>query len=106
VIIDTIFVGDGPQGLAISPDGTRIYVANFNDDTVSVVDTTSDAVIATPIVIGSPNGIVASPDGNFVYVTAYNADAVRVIDTTTNTVVTSVGTASLPISAVNLRRQP
>lgn len=26
-----------PVGVAVSPDGTRVYVTNFDDDTVSVI---------------------------------------------------------------------
>jgi hypothetical protein len=32
-------VGRNPKGLALSPDGARLYVANRLDDTVSVIDT-------------------------------------------------------------------
>src|SRR6185295_15496054 len=31
-------VGLGPIGIAVTPDGTRAYVANSDDSTVSVVD--------------------------------------------------------------------
>ena len=33
----TVTVGDTPTGVAVSPDGNRAYVANFNDNTVSVI---------------------------------------------------------------------
>ena len=32
-------VGQGPKGMALSPDGKRLYVANRTGDTISVVDT-------------------------------------------------------------------
>lgn len=38
--------GKNPQGLAITSDGTRAYVANFVSRNVSVVDLTNDSVIA------------------------------------------------------------
>ena len=34
-------VGHGPKGLALSPDGSRLYVANRTGDTISVIDTIS-----------------------------------------------------------------
>ncbi len=46
-------VGRAPKGLALSPDGKRLYVANRTDDTVSVVDTASHRVTAT-IPLGRP----------------------------------------------------
>jgi DNA-binding beta-propeller fold protein YncE len=44
-VIETIPVGDSPYSVAISPDGTRLYVPNIGfeigdespDDTVSVI---------------------------------------------------------------------
>src|SRR5206468_399118 len=38
--------GKNPQGIAITSDGARAYVANFVSRNVSVVDLTTDAVIA------------------------------------------------------------
>jgi YVTN family beta-propeller protein len=40
-------VGSAPKGLALSPDGKRLYVANRTDDTISVVDTAARKVSAT-----------------------------------------------------------
>jgi DNA-binding beta-propeller fold protein YncE len=34
-----IRVGDGPEGVAVTPDGTRAYITNWSDDTVTVIDT-------------------------------------------------------------------
>ncbi len=38
-VVDTIEVGNGPYGVAVSPNGSRVYVANNWDGTVSVIDT-------------------------------------------------------------------
>ena len=40
-------VGRAPKGLALSPDGKRLYVANRNDDTISVIDTAAHRVTRT-----------------------------------------------------------
>ena len=40
-------VGRAPKGLALSPDGRRLYVANRTDDTISVVDTAARQVAST-----------------------------------------------------------
>jgi YVTN family beta-propeller protein len=46
-------VGRAPKGLALSPDGKRLYVANRTDETISVVDTAAQRVTAT-IALGRP----------------------------------------------------
>jgi len=46
-------VGRGPKGIALSPDGSLLYVANRLDDTVSVIDTATRKVART-IELGGP----------------------------------------------------
>ncbi|MGD9214320.1 MAG: hypothetical protein PVJ84_05885 [Desulfobacteraceae bacterium] len=45
----TIFVGSGPAYLSITPDGSSVYVPNFYDDTVSVIQTSDNEVVETGI---------------------------------------------------------
>lgn len=62
-------VGASPTLLAASPDQSRIYVGNFDDGTISVIDAASRTVIRT--ITASPNiyWLVVSPDGNVIYYT-------------------------------------
>jgi YVTN family beta-propeller protein len=46
-------VGRNPRGIVLSPDGSRLYVANRLDDTVSILDTTQGKVVGT-IALGGP----------------------------------------------------
>ena len=73
------------------------YVTNYNSNTVSVIDTTTNKVTATVPVGISPWGVAVSPDGTRVYVTNWNSNTVSVIDTTTNTVTATVNVDSNPI---------
>ena len=87
----------GPVGVAVNPALPKLYVANFNTGTVSVIDTIKNAVTSTitlaPCPAGcAPLGVAVSPDGSRVYVTDYFADTVWVINAATNTVVTGVTT--------------
>jgi DNA-binding beta-propeller fold protein YncE len=33
-----IVVGNGPEGVAVTPDGSKVYVANAGSHTVSVIE--------------------------------------------------------------------
>ena len=53
-----IAVGKGPTGIAITPDGAFVYVANFFDGTVSVINTQLNGTIGLPIPTpGNPYGV-------------------------------------------------
>ena len=67
-------VGAEPHGLAVAPDGRKLYVANGASDTVSVIDTATNTVIGSPIVIPVDQfsfGVAITPDGSKVYVTRF-----------------------------------
>ena len=49
-----ITVVNDPSSLAITPDGTTVYVANFDANSVSVISTTTNAVTATITGINGP----------------------------------------------------
>jgi YVTN family beta-propeller protein len=79
----SILVGRSPHGLAFSPDGSRLYVANRDSDSISVVDTTTLAVTESlsPPSGGSLIGLAVTPDGSKLYaVNGADAGAVVVFD--------------------------
>lgn len=90
-----IIVGNGPDWITITPDGMRAYVANSLDNTVSVVDTTTNLVIDTIPVGIAPMEI--TPDGTQLYVTNPVSDNVSVISTLTNTVIATITVGSAPL---------
>ncbi|WP_245813674.1 RICIN domain-containing protein [Rhodococcus marinonascens] len=89
-VTDTVPVGRFPEAVAITPDGSRAYTPNNNDDTVSVIDTGTDMVTATVPVGSFPIGVAITPDGSLGYVTNSSDSTVSVIDTGTNTVIETV----------------
>ena len=91
-VIATIPVGIGQNGVAVTPDGSKVYVTNVNVPFVSVIDTGTNTVIATIFVGGlSPFGVAVTPDGSNVYVTdSSRLGHVSVIDTGTNTVIATI----------------
>src|SRR5208282_881693 len=75
-----------------------VYVANSNDGTVSVINATTNTVIATDTVtVGfSPEGVAVTPDNTSVYVANSGGGTVSVIDTATSTVVATVQMQNFP----------
>jgi YVTN family beta-propeller protein len=96
VVINRIPVGAVPTGVAVSPTGTRAFVAASLDDTVYVINTSTLGVIATVPVGINPTGIAVNPAGTRVYVANSDSDTVSVIDATNNTVVATVPMATQP----------
>jgi YVTN family beta-propeller protein len=81
----------------VHPAGTFVYATNSGSGTVSVIDTTTNTVVAAVSVGPLPKGVSVHPAGTFVYVTKTGVDhSVSVIDTATNTVVATVPTGNLP----------
>lgn len=73
-------VGTEPYGVALTPNGRKLYVSNARSNSVSVIDTASDAVVATiPNAGVEPRGIAITNDGDAddndetVYVTQFLA---------------------------------
>ena len=65
----TIPVGSSPFGVAVTPDGAKVYVANNLDDTVSLIATATNTVTATiPVGTLILCGVAVTPDGAKVYV--------------------------------------
>ena len=97
-----IHAGADPEQLAISADGTRLYVANEDTETLSVVDVASGKVIAAVKIGEEPEGVTIRPDGKVVYVTCEGDGAVFAIDTTTNKVLKRIPGGPRPRSVAFL----
>lgn len=77
-------------GVAISPDGTKAYIVNQDDDTIAVIDTGSGGVIDTitlPASSNNPFTIAITPDGKKGYVSDRDTNSVYVLDLVNNTVI-------------------
>ena len=70
------------------------YITNWSSDTVSVIDTNTNSVIATISVGNEPFGVAVTSDGRRVYIA--NEFSVSVIDAVTNAVITTIPIAAQP----------
>ena len=93
-VLSPVSVGRDPVGVATF--GSRVYVANQFDKTVSVIDTGTGAVVSTVPVAGSATGVAVNADGSRAYVTLKGAAKVAVINTATNKVLTTISTGAGP----------
>jgi YVTN family beta-propeller protein len=62
----SIPAGHTPSGMAMSPDGKQLYVANRFSGTVSVIDLSKKRVTANLPALREPRSVYVSPDGRTV----------------------------------------
>ncbi len=65
-VVTRIQVGANPRGIAVSPDGRWVYVADALDDTVSVIDVASRRRVAV-IDLGGPSVITLGRRGERIF---------------------------------------
>lgn len=107
-------VGSGAYGTAITPQGTFAYVPNNGSNTVSVINTATNKVIAnidlSSTGLLAPRGAATSANGQFIYVVGNSSTAgqgeVVVIDTSNNTVSTTYTFQNSNGGATNTNYEP
>ncbi|MGB3353984.1 MAG: Ig-like domain-containing protein [Mycobacterium sp.] len=83
-VVDSIPVAVGvPFDVAVSADGTTLFVARSDDGKLSVYDIATKAelttIVANPYLIGGPPAVALSPDGAQLYWTDFSSDRIHVI---------------------------
>jgi YVTN family beta-propeller protein len=99
IVTPSITVGSHPFGVAVTPDGAFAYVTNGapgTENSVSVINTSTNAVTKTISVGSNPTGVAVNPGGSFAYVTNAGDGTVSVISTATNTVTNTISAGSAP----------
>ncbi|WP_345100713.1 gliding motility-associated C-terminal domain-containing protein [Mucilaginibacter panaciglaebae] len=91
-VVTNIPVDSQPFGVAVSPDGRRVYVVNSKNETghakpgvVSVIDAASNTIVGNYTVGKNAKAIVVNPDGKRAYVANESSNTVSVVDLTDNT---------------------
>jgi YVTN family beta-propeller protein len=83
-----IKAGTDPEQVAISPDGSRLYVANEDAGQLTIVGLPDGNIVAHVPVGEEPEGVAVSPDGSAVYVTSEDAGEIFVVDAASQAVIT------------------
>jgi YVTN family beta-propeller protein len=93
-------VGADPVSIAVNPANGRVYVANAGDGTVTILDGSSDAVVATVPIGDHPYSIAVDGATGKVYVTHTFSDQLSILDGTTNAA-SDLKTGSSDLIAIN-----
>ncbi|MFC9995926.1 YncE family protein [Nocardia sp. NPDC127526] len=89
-VIDKIEVGAGAQGLALDPDTRTLYTADYQAQTISIVNIDDKTLTATIPIGNRPDVLALDPVTNSLYVSHFGADYLSVIDQVTRTVTTAI----------------
>ena len=100
----TVQVGDAPIAETVNPKRDEVYVVNSRpghaDGSVSVIDTTTNAVVATIRVEREPESISVDETGKLAYVADSGSSSVSVLDLEARRQIAAVHTPEKPDDAV------
>lgn len=111
MFIRSIHIGASPVGMILNESQDRLYVANNGSDSVSVIDTKTDSVVATYMIRpnelrglpgSGPTGLTLSKDGKRLYTALGDMNAVSVTDLKTGSLVGFIPTGWLPTSVAEV----
>ena len=86
-----------PFGVTYSPDGSKVFVANFDANHLMIFDASTRELLHKINVGFSPTDIAVSPDGNEAYVLNSQSETISVIDVTAGMVVATISLRELGI---------
>ncbi|MDO8794495.1 MAG: alkaline phosphatase family protein [Vicinamibacterales bacterium] len=103
-VTDTVNVGLQPTAMVWDEGRERLFVANANSDSISVVDTRARRITATigiepfglPLKGIAPTALAVAPDGRTLYVALGGLNAVAVVDVNSRAVRGFIPTAWYP----------
>ncbi|MBX2860057.1 MAG: filamentous hemagglutinin N-terminal domain-containing protein [Vampirovibrio sp.] len=91
--------GRGPTSTTLHRPTNRLYVANTNNHTVSVVDATTYDILDEINVGQRPKNIVVNVQGTKAYTANFGSNSVSIIDTTTRKVINTIDVGAKPVQA-------
>lgn len=94
-LLNTINVGMMAAELTFSSDGTKAYVANGDDDSITIINTSTKAIITTLPVGDNPVGAWTGSN-NKMYVDNEDGQTISVIDVATNSIDETITLGFMP----------
>lgn len=85
--------------VAVTPDGSRAFVANIRSGSITALDMQGAKKIADVQTGAGAEGIAVTPDGRQVWVTNREADTVAVVDASSLKIIKTIAAAAFPIRA-------
>jgi gliding motility-associated-like protein len=83
-----LHAGSIPHSICVSADGSKLYVANSNSQSVSVVNLATNTVVSDISVGSVPYGMCVSPDGSKLYVANNASNNISIVNLADNSVTT------------------
>jgi YVTN family beta-propeller protein len=93
-VVSTFAAGSNPLAVAVTPDGSQLYVTDAGSNEVTVVNTATNTVVGTIAVGELPVSIAFSPNGKKAYVLNRDSQSISVINTAKKTVTTTYSLSS------------
>jgi len=91
-------LGEEPSAIAVNSNNERVYVANLQSFSVSIIDGTAGTAMATLPVGDAPQAVAVNADTDLVYVANGESASVSVIDGASDTVVDTIPVGVGPLS--------
>jgi YVTN family beta-propeller protein len=95
--VTQISVGDGPEGIDLSPDGRELWVAHRGDGGLSIIDVASDTVKEKLQVGRTPIRVKFTPDGKRVLISDAQANELVVFDAVTRKELKRIPVGAVPV---------
>jgi YVTN family beta-propeller protein len=90
--------GSGPAVMLTDTAGTKLFVGNVGSNNVSIIDLSSNTVVAT-VPCAHPSGMARTPDAPYVYVTCRDSNNVLILNANTKVADYDFPVGAAPVSA-------
>lgn len=91
--------GDGPEELALSPDGRLLVCANYISGTASIIDAESFFEVGRVRVGEGPTGVAIDPSGLRAYVVNSLSGTISVVDLSARSLIATITVEGTPLKA-------